>query len=348
MPDIAILPTPVMTQELAKTQTTVTLSPEKMMNARAKNKFVSECGSYMTEMGWSLNKAAAHLAVLIATPSHPLHSSALDFGKGKKTVGKAQIVRWFNQHKKDGIKGLVDSRQGKKRLDKGWEHRAISLYATPQNRSFELVKNMLVKEGFDVNYHEVSRYLKSLPTDVTTHSHGRLGYKFNQLNNRSYIELDDKDLAVGASYQGDGHECDVWVAHPATGDIWRPELTAWIDVKSRYITGWWLGESEKSNDTLYSLSCAIKDHNHIPTFLHVDNGPGYKSKILTDETTGFYDRIGTTDMFAIPGNSKGKGRIERWFRTFEEGFGKQWETYCGKNVPDEHLKKIYKGVKNGS
>jgi len=325
------------------------IDPNKIIIARQRVRLVAAVNEAINGMGWSLSRAAEHIAVLVGSPSNQLHDTAIRLGKSGKTVGKAQIARWFKVYEKQGLKGLIDQRSGRKRKIEDWELRAKSLYSKPQKPSFQIVTDQLEDEGFEkVTSGKVRRYLKSLPTDQTSHSNGRRGAHFNQLNHRKYVHRDTESLPVGFIYQGDGHTCDVYVAHPNTGDIFRPELTVWIDVRSRYITGWWLGEVENSTDTLFSLSHAMTLHNHVPAMLHVDHGAGYRSHLMNDESVGFYHRFDMETIFAIPGNAKGKGQVERWFGTMERSYGKRWDSYCGADMAGDALRKITKGVKRGT
>jgi putative transposase len=127
----------------------------------------------------------------------------------------------------------------------------------------------------------------------------------------------------------------VYLRHPNGKKIWRAEMTAWLDYRSRYIAGVWITESESGFTTMHSLSHAIIKHNHIPAWIYIDNGSGYKASLMTDEATGFYGRMGISVTNALPGNSKGKGNIERFFRTYEEQMGKTLPGYCGTGMAAE-------------
>lgn len=128
------------------------------------------------------------------------------------------------------------------------------------------------------------------------------------------------------------------MGHPNTGKPYRPELTVFIDIKSRYITGWYLTESESAVSTLYALSYAMVSHDHVPAWVYIDQGPGYRSKMLNDEATGFYGRFDIAVIGAIPGNPHGKGWIERFFRTVRDKHDKFFaggSVYCGDDMAPE-------------
>lgn len=355
MSNLSILPLPTSvttmpTQELIETRKkeTAMVSIGKSIKARKRITIVQEALHKMKQNNWTANKAAKHLHIIMQSKQHPLHQSAIELGKSNSIVCEVTIRRWINAYLKKGSDSLIDGRQGRKKLDEGWELRAKQIFNSPQQRGVQLVLDMLLEEGFNTNYHKVRRYINSLPTNESTFSNKRLGAKYNANNNNKYHLMDDSNVPVGFCYQGDGHQCDVYVAHPNTGDIFRPELTAWIDIKSRYIPGFWLGEVENSTDTLFALSHALVSHDHTPSLLHIDNGAGYKSHMLNKEHVGFYERFSMDTRFAWPSNSKGKGRIERFFKTFEIKFGKRFDTYCGADMASDVLRDITIGVKKGT
>ena len=145
---------------------------------------------------------------------------------------------------------------------------------------------------------------------------------------------------------GEGHTIDVYLQHPTGKRPWRAELTVWMDVRSRCIVGWWLSEAESGLSTLFALSAAVSNANHIPAIIHVDNGSGYAAQIHTDEATGLLTRLGISPMFARPYNAKAKP-IERFFLFFEDSFGTRWPSYCGYRHDPERLKQVLDAAKRG-
>ena len=337
-------------EESAEQQQKIMLrDPEKVKVARYRLQLVMVSLGVMENLKWSLNRAATHVYNLAGSPENQLNKVSTKLGKKGKPVGKAQISRWIKAYQKDGFDGLIDQRQGRQRIAYGWESRAMHLYARPQQPSFQLVQEQLVREGHDsATYSRVMTYLKSLPKTLTENSAGRLGAQYVRANARTYVSRDTSVIPSGHIYQGDGHTIDVWLAHPETGDTWRPELTVWIDIGSRYITGWYMSNAESANSTMIALARAMELHDHVPPALHIDNGSGFKAKMMSDDSTGFYARYGISTMFALPYNSKGKGQVERFFNTMENNFGKQFDSYCGADMSQEALNKIHKGVKNGT
>jgi len=91
-------------------------------------------------------------------------------------------------------------------------------------------------------------------------------------------------------------------------------------------------------------------HNHVPPFLYIDNGSGYKNQLMSDDVVGFYARSGIQQIIhAIPGNPHGKGWIEQFFRIMKDDFLKMWrpQFYCGHDMASEVLQMTVREVKAG-
>ncbi len=271
-------------------------------------------------------------------------ATARALGKAGKYPSKASAKRWIKAFALQGKVGLLPHHTGRVRKDYGWEADAIAMYNIPSKPSMADVAFNLRQMGFaDATDSRVRAWLKSLPATLGKESPQRVGKHYYQLNHKRHISRDTSVLLVGEVYSGDGHTVDAYIAHPQTGKPWRPELTVWIDIRSLYIVGWYLSDAESSVSTLLSLSHAMQSHNHVPAWLHIDNGAGFKSKMMNDESTGFYSRFAISTMFSIPGNSRGKGHVEHWFRTYRDRFDKFWnegKDYCGHDMAEETNRRI--------
>ena len=267
---------------------------------------------------------------------------------GDGTASAKTLEKWLNDYRRDGLMGLVDKRTGRRRGVYGWEARAQYHYTRPTRPCAATVARWLREEGFDAaTESRVRNYLGGLPTNQGTHAPSRVGTHYHRQNLKPYVIRDATVLPVGFVYQGDGHTCDVYVAHPSSGGHYRPELTMWIDIRSRRIVSWWLSESESALTTLFSFSAALVDNNHVPAEWHVDPGSGFMARIHTDEVTGFLARFSVRDSKALPGNAKGKGLIEHLFAIFEERVGKRFTTYCGHCRTDDALSRLAARIKKG-
>ncbi|WP_421793951.1 Mu transposase C-terminal domain-containing protein [Hydrocarboniphaga effusa] len=259
------------------------------------------------------------------------------------------LDRYIRAYTVGGLIALAPKHKGRIRKEQGWEALAMELYATPTHPAYSTVALWLrEKHGFaTATEHAVRRFLKSVPSNAAETSPKRLGKHYYQQNVKPYVLRDNTVLPVGFIYEGDGHTCDVYVADPRTGNPYRPELTVWVDVRSHYVVGWWLSESESANTTMFSLSHALLKQDHVPAMLHADVGSGYVAKTISDAQTGFLARFSIECIFALPGNAKGKGLIEGFWRWFEERCGKQFATFCGHDRTDDYLRHLTDKVKRG-
>ena len=266
---------------------------------------------------------------------------------------RSTMFRWdkkYGKHLNGDVTAAAPKHKGSERTVHGWEALALRIYSRPSKPTIAAVARELREDhqqetATDSN---VRRYLKSIPKDKGELSPHRMGPRLQRNTQKGYVRRNTEMLPVGAIYQGDGHTIDVYLAHPFTGKIWRAELTVWLDVASRYVAGWYISESESSHSTLFALSHALMAHNHVPAMLHIDNGSGYASKLMSDESAGFYAKFDIDPMFALPYNAKAKGQVERFFGTMERDFGKQWPSYCGKDMADEMRNKIVIEVNRGN
>ncbi len=261
------------------------------------------------------------------------------------------LQRWLSDYKRLGKVGLLSKHTGRVRKDYGWEQDAARLFNIPSKPSYKAVALRLKALGNDsADESRVRRYLQSLPATMGKLSPQRVGPHLHKLTRRTYQKRNLDELLVGEMYAGDGHTCDCYVLNPANGAPMRPELTAFIDVKTGYIAGWYWSESESGVSTLYALSHAMISHDHVPAWLYIDRGAGYRSKMLTDESTGYYKKFDIEIIGAIAGNPHGKGWIERWFRTLRDRHDKFFDdglAYCGDDAADETNRRMSPEVRSG-
>lgn len=264
----------------------------------------------------------------------------------------ATVYRWFEKLKKfnnGNPKALTKGYKGRQRKLYGWEHKAIELFNLPSKPGYADVAYWLrTDHGFEcATKSRVTRYLKTMPETLGQKSPQRMGKTFYQHNLKPHKMRDNEVLPVGYGYEGDGHTVDAYVAHPSTGNLYRPELTVWIDVRSRMITGWYLSDSESAISTLFAISHALLSHNHVPAVLFLDNGSGFKARMMNDEVFGFFTRMSITPNWALPGNSKGKGLVEGFFKIYRNRLDKKYQTYCGDDMAPEINRRLPEMVKRG-
>lgn len=261
------------------------------------------------------------------------------------------LKRWLAAYKRDGKAGLLPAHTGRVRKDYGWEQRAVALYNTPSKPGFADVAWRLRSEGFEgATESRVKRFLKALPATLGEHSPARVGRHLHRLTRRTFQRRSVVEVLVGEIYAGDGHTADCYVAHPNTGKPFRPELTLFLDIKSRYPVGWYFTESESAMSTLLALSHAMLGHNHVPAWLYIDRGAGYRAHLLADEATGWYRKFDIDVIGALPGNPHGKGWIERFFRTVRDKHDKFFfggQVYCGEDMAPEVNRRLSAELASG-
>lgn len=291
-----------------------------------------------------INKAKAGL--LDPNTTHVLAALAADDAEVAVDAGVPAAVpsvptlkRWIKGYLASSKEGLLPRHTGRVRQAYGWEARAVDLYNIPGKPGFADVAFKLRSEGFkDATPSRVKRYLKDLPATLGAMSPARVGRHLHRLTRQKFQRRHVDELLVGEIYAGDGHTVDCYVAHPNTGKPFRPELTCFIDIKSRYVPGWYFTESESAHSTLFALSHAMLTHQHVPAWLYIDRGAGYRSKLLSDENTGWYSKFDIGVIGALPGNPHGKGWIESFFRTCRDKHDKFFaggSVYCGHDMAEE-------------
>ena len=262
------------------------------------------------------------------------------------------IKRWFNDFRAGGRTALLPKHTGRQRVQQGWELRAMALFDRPSKPTYAAVAGQLRAEGYtEVSDKAVARYLQALPTTLGgQHSPARVGRHLHRLTRKTFQRRHLDEILVGEIYAGDGHTVDCYMRHPNTSGLFRPELTAFIDVKSKYLAGWYFTESETKESTLFALSSALVKHDHVPAWLYVDHGAGYRAKMLSDENTGWFQKFDIATIAAIPGNPHGKGWIERFFRTVRDHHDKFFAEglmYCGDDMAPEINRRLSADIKAG-
>lgn len=157
---------------------------------------------------------------------------------------------------------------------------------------------------------------------------------------------DYSTLPLHEIWCSDGHKADVFVKDEA-GEIFRPMVVGWMDVRSRSILGWSVGKSETADMVRNALRQAITRSNAVPREALMDNGRAFASKEITggvpnryrfkvneDDILGVLPLLGIGVIWATPGHGQAKP-IEPFWRNLTE-MAKRIEfekAYCGNN-PD--------------
>lgn len=157
---------------------------------------------------------------------------------------------------------------------------------------------------------------------------------------------DYSTLGVHAMWESDGHRADLWARFP-DGEVRRPIVMAWRDVRTRKVLGFAVSKTENEPLVRESLANAIRCSGAVPTEVLLDNGRAFASKgisggqpnryrftVRDDEVNGALTSLGVHVVWATPGHGQAKP-IESWWRTVTETTKRPEFTgaHCG-NKPD--------------
>ena len=270
---------------------------------------------------------------------------AFELGNGGNCVSLGTLYNWWRDYQQGGTEALLEGRGGSDPDEHEWHALALELWDQPTKPNAGDVVVWLRQRGIAVERHQVRRLIER---KGDKYSKNRVGDHYWRQNIGPYVIRDKSCIPVGHTFMGDGHTCDVYVAHPRNGKSWRPELTVWIDWRSNYVVGWYISNVESAITTMACLSATIDFQKHVPAMIYVDPGSGFKNKIVTEEKhTSFCARMSITPSFALPGNAKAKGLVEGWFKHFESRCGKKFETHTSTLRTDSKLRNLKTKIKKG-
>lgn len=199
-----------------------------------------------------------------------------------------------------------------------------------------------------------TRRIEKLPVAILKYY--RLGEKAFYDQCAPYIKRRYDDLLSNDIWVTDNHTFDIMIAKDENPV--RVYLTAFEDVRSRKVVGWYVTDAPRSDATVYALRRGIEKYG-IPKMIYSDNGReflthdiggrGFRKSARTDEhePMTILQRLGIVFKTAMVRNAKAK-IIERRFLDVKESFSKMFEAYTGGNVLErpERLKRIVKNPDN--
>jgi hypothetical protein len=275
------------------------------------------------------------------------------------TPSRATLYNWYNAWRAGGLEGLIDGRSvvsgqlsvatdnGQRTTDPFLEE-VQRLYLLPRSLKLTVCREIALltaaERGWAVrSYFACQRHIAKLPRGVVTLN--RKGNEAFENFHQPFIERDYTTLQSNEMWVSDHHQFDVIVND--RGELVRPWLTAWQDMRSRKFVGWQIyGGDPNSQRILTAFKSACVEHG-VPSRVYIDNGKDYDSYALNGRTKKdrWRKRHGSIDMqpalgaFAQLGieitHAKiyhGQSKpIERWFGTIEQSVA-VWETYCGRST----------------
>ena len=158
------------------------------------------------------------------------------------------------------------------------------------------------------------------------------------------FERDIDLLNVGDVFVADGNVLNFSIVEPRTGKTRRMLFIAIMDMRSRAIVGGAIAPTENTLNIMNAWRNSFLNWG-LPRAIYQDNGKAFKSRYfvsyknknlpdLAEEFGGLFARLGIEEHFATPYNAKAKP-IERWFKTFNDGFERFLDCYTGASIADK-------------
>jgi putative transposase len=238
-----------------------------------------------------------------------LASKTYDIPGSKRTFLSTQTIKhWYYNWKRGGI----DALQPRERLDKGKtqlsprvQEKLLQLKQDNPSRSINLLITMMESSGFisknSVSRASVHRFLKQLKLSK------RILPSVHTIEHRPFVaercgELWQGDVLHGPSIQ-------------TKNGLLKTYLVSLMDDASRLLTHSAFCFGETALDIEGVLKQAVLKRGR-PYKLLVDNGAAYKSGTLQAICARLEIRL----IYCRPYSPEGKGKLERFHRTFREQF----------------------------
>jgi putative transposase len=229
-------------------------------------------------------------------------------GSRRRQLGEKTIQAWYYNWLKGGIEGLVPQIRTDRGLSKlAAEVQKVVLNAKRENprRSIRQIQQLLETSGVVAN-DVLSR--SSIHRLLQTHGLSRMSGSASLLEEKRSFTAE----FAGSIWYGD-------VLHgpavPTPKGMRKAYLVSLMDDASRLIahSAFCLGETALDIEGV--LKQAVLKRG-LPKKLIVDNGAAYRSATLQ----GICARLGIHLIFCRPYAPEGKGKLERWHRTFRAQF----------------------------
>ena len=266
----------------------------------------------------------------------PLARAARDAGVSLRTA-----QRWLMSFRADGLAGLAR----RQRADRGRRRvpdelvavieglalrRPAPTIATVHRRAVEVAE----RERWPLpSYATVYAIVRAIEPGMVTLAHE---------GDKRYRETHDliyrrEAAAPNEIWQADHTELDLWVLDPA-GRPARPWLTVIEDDHSRAVAGYAVSlEAPSALNTALALRHAIWRKAEpgwhvcgIPGVFYTDHGSDFTSRHIEQVAADLKIRL----VFSLPGQPRGRGKIERLFNTINQMCLAELPGYAPRGMPD--------------
>lgn len=267
------------------------------------------------------------------------------------------LSRWINRYRKDGLLGLIDKERTKSKnskIDKDIKNFIEGMALQKPSPSIASIHRKVVSiaktKGLHVpSYSSVYNIVKNIKPSLL---------KLSQDGTKAYKDKYDllyprKSTYPNEIWQADHMKMDIILINHK-GKPQRPWLTVIMDDYSRCIAGYYLTfESPSSQNTSLALHQAIWYKKNtkwnicgIPDTFYTDHGSDFTSQHLEQVSADIKMKL----SFSLVAQPRGRGIIERFFRTINQVFLSEILGYLpsGKpeNRPELELKDLDKLLKD--
>jgi len=243
-------------------------------------------------------------------------------GSRNSLLSEKTIEAWFYAWRRGGLEALAPkarSDRGQSKIAPEVQEAILAAKRKNPRRSIRTIRRLLERQGMvaggELSRSAIHRLLQahglSCPSGAASEPEER----------RAYV----------AEYAG-----DIWygdVMHgprvPMNGGLHKAYLVSLMDDASRLIAHSAFCPGETALDIEAVLKQAVLKRG-LPVKLVIDNGPAYRAKTLQ----GICARLGIHLVYCRPYAPEGKGKLERWHRTFRNQFLSELDTSRLRDLSD--------------
>lgn len=284
--------------------------------------------------------------------------------KHDRSLGKSRLYKMDSEcPPSTDFEGIVVSlidRRGRRKgdikscSDVAWQH-FCTFYLTQNQLSLSkchrMVDGLAKDNGWAWPSESRIRELVNERLDPATLTLKREGLDAWNRRHLAPMEQDPNAWDAGQCWEGDHSVLDFHIRVIKDGK-WtrtRPQLTAWIDRRTRMLVGYHLSEQGNAYTIRLALLNALKDKEITPPeIVWMDNGKDFMAQSIggmtkgkrrkstraeidqaQQQSAGLLSMLGITPHFALPYNHNGKPRVERFFGTVHGEFDKEFPSYSG-------------------
>ena len=229
-------------------------------------------------------------------------------GSQRRRVGEKTIEAWYYAWRKQGIAGLAPKTRadrGSSKISPALQEAVLAAKRENPRRSIRQIQRLLIASGVVAS--------QGLSRSAT--------HRLLQHNDMSRLagsaSLPEEKRSFSAEFAG-----SIWygdVMHgprvPIKGQLRKTYLVSLIDDASRLVahSAFCLGETALDIEGVLKQALLRRG---VPVKIIVDNGAAYRANTLQ----GVCSRLGIHLIFCRPYSPEGKGKLERWHRTFRDQF----------------------------